>query len=227
MIQQRTTRQHPHPAAETARRNTTAMQLQTLAQRAHKAAIARGHFVTDGQGITGHLAMIHTDIARAESDVRNYVPNDTNRPRPTGPTAHIADAAIRLMTLSAQYGLELETAVRKRLYPNGNPTKLSRGEAATRLHTLEMGDVGAATYAELCYDGHQILADAAKRVSAIVLDSEARGRGHKHLNDQQRTRLAELLAQPYTWCQSMLHQDQQSLETHVELIVRHDESRSQ
>lgn len=196
-----------------------------LATRAHAAAVARGHFRTDGQGVTGHLAMIHTDIARAEAAVRYHIPNETSQGRPTGPGAHAADASIRLMTLSVEYGLPLEDAVHQRLYPDGNPDRLTTGEAAA-LQSQEMGEVGAATYAELCWDGHQVLASTGQEIADTVMRHEAMGLKPSEIEQATRDRLAALVARTYTWAQSMTQLDQQTLENLIGQIVAFDEQRS-
>ena len=162
------------------------MPINQLAIRAHQAATRQGHFINDGQGITGHLAMIHTDIALAESAVRNRLPNLYGPGRATGPQAHIADAAIRIMAIAVQHNLDLQKAVQLRIYPKGNPCQLTPAAAAAELHSEEMGPIDAATFAELCWDGHQILAQAGRDFSQHIFHLESFGMTLPELPERDR-----------------------------------------
>lgn len=200
------------------------MKITELAQRASQLAKRHPNYRTGGQGITGQLAMVHTSIALAEADVRAHVRNEDDRSQPTGPSAHIADAAIRILAVAADNRLDIEAAINRRLHPGGRRQHLMTGEAATQVHNQEMGDMDAATYAELCWDGHQILAQAGRELAQRVMTLEASGVAPAEMPQQDRDQMAALLARPYTWAMAMTHQDGLALQNVIHRILQFEEA---
>ncbi len=206
------------------------MNINDTARRAYEAARERGHF-QDETGITGYFARIHTDLGRALDAHRRNEP-ELRHPartgaRPTGPQTHLADAAIRVMTLSHHHGLDLEQAVRQSLAyrTNISPKELSdldMSRAAWDRYTEQHGDPSAANFDEMMWGGHQTLASASHHVVRSILQLEANGVRTNEADQRTKNNITTHMAHMFIWLLGAGFQINANLPELIEAIIEAD-----
>ena len=204
------------------------MKINKLAEAAYNGARLRGHY-QDETGITGRLAYIHRDIARSLDAHANGDGENNPGPgeeRPSGPMAHLADAAIRTMTLSHSHGMDLEKAVHRklRLEPEADDDTLAR--AAWNHYANREGDPGAARFEETIWDGHSTVAAHGGTLAREILNLEGFGVRPEPGDGRNWDTLANEAAEIFCWAVATSHQNRISLPRLIADIIAHDLTRS-
>ena len=207
------------------------MKINELARRAYNAAQLRGHY-QDETGITGRMAYIHRDVSRAldahtrgEEDL-NPGPRDG---RPTGPMAHLADAAIRTMTLSHAHQLDLEEALGRKLAllpQDGEVADAALSHAAWNAYSDRDGDPGAARFEEMIWDGHTRVAENGGHLAREILALESFGVRPEPGSTGSWNHLATDAAEILSWTLAAAYQRGVSLPELISAIIDHDEGRT-
>ena len=205
------------------------MKINDTGEAAYQAARNRGHF-QDETGITGYFARIHSDLGRAldahrQSEAERRVPCT----RPTGPNTHIADAAIRIMTLSQHLGLDLENAVLQALEKGERkpvPGEIEDLEdRALNHYAARFGHPAAANFDEVIWDGHQILVQASEPTVKSILELESNGIRPEEAGEETKERMALDLAEFLIWTLAAGHQRNAKLPELIETIIAWDTAR--
>ena len=208
------------------------MQINTLAERAYVGTLLRGHHWNE-TAVTGHLARVHTDLGRAlDADRRgeeNILP-PTGEGRPTGPAAHLADAAIRVMTLSHFYALDLEDAARRAIaVPNRiEPAFLGSMEMermSLQSHPDPDGLPPAKDYSEMTWHGHQVLAESGREAALRLVRLQGFPERPQGQDDEDSREATDNLARIFCWLLAAGHATGVSLSKIIEAIIDHDETR--
>ena len=208
------------------------MQINTLAERAYVGTLLRGHHWNE-TGITGYLARMHSDLGRALDADRRGEENTLPPPgdgRPTGPGTHLADAAIRIMTLSSFYALDLETSVRNTVaVPNNiEPATLGSLEMerlALQINTETRGLPAASDYSEMVWCGHQILAESGRTIALRLTELEGFAERPQSDDDEEWQAVTDNLARMFCWFLAAGHSTGVSLSKTIEAVIAHDDTR--
>ena len=209
------------------------MEINETANRAYQSAMARGHYQEgrEDHGVTGYLALIHGEVSRS-LDAQRQGETDLCPPhgRASGPLAHLADGAVRTMTLATHYGLDLEKAVRSQLVAGsgGKAAELTSEDmsrAAWNIYAAEYGDPSAAMPAETAWDGHQELARAGRTMTEVTLQSENNGVRLEEAPQSTKDDAAQELAKIFVWFLGAAQQSDNSFIDLIEATVRHHEGR--
>ena len=204
------------------------MNINELAETAYDAARRRGHY-TDETGITGRLAFIHRDVDRSLDAHYKHEPDINPGPgqgRPSGPMAHIADAAIRTMTLSHSFGADLENAVRTKLSAAPDSDDNSLTKAAWNQYAEQDGAPDAARYEEMMWDGHARVATHGGRLAREVLNLEGFGVRPHSGDGRNWDSLANEAAEIFCWTLAASYQAEISMPALIADIIAHDLTRS-
>lgn len=205
------------------------MEINSLADRAYNAAKARGHY-QDDTGITAYLAMVHTELGRCMDACRR---NDSLRmaqtARPSGPDAHLADAAIRIMTLSRHHGLDIETPLRNTIAKNSGhqPEELNSAQISSLAwenYAHNFGDPSRDTIDEMMWDGHQVIAHAGNDIVSQILELETNGVRTREANHPTRQRIAYPMAGILIWLLATGHQREIDLPALIAQTINWDEN---
>ena len=208
------------------------MDINTLAERAYVGTLLRGHHWNE-TGITGYLARMHSDLGRALDADRRGEENTLPPPcdgRPTGPGAHLADAAIRIMTLSSFYALDLEASVRETLAaPNDiEPATLGSLEMerlALEAHAETRDLPPASDYSEMAWCGHQVLAESGRNIALRLTQIEGFADHPQSEDEDDWQAVTDDLARMFCWFLAAAHSSGLSLSKTIEAVITHDETR--
>ena len=204
------------------------MNINELAKTAYDAALLRGHYQNE-TGITGRLAFIHRDVDRSLDAHYEREPDihpGSGQGRPSGPMAHIADAAIRTMTLSHSLGADLGKAVRTKLsaVPDHDEDQLAR--AAWNRYAEQDGAPDAARYEEMMWDGHARVATHGGRLAREVLNLEGFGVRPQPGDGRDWASLANEAAEIFCWTLAAGYQNEVSMPRLIADVIAHDITRS-
>lgn len=202
------------------------MNINELGQEAYEAAKSRGHF-QDETGITGYFARIHSDLGRAlDADRRGETEVREPGMRPTGPNCHLADAAIRVMTLSQHLGIDLERATLHLLQQDeGNASGEDLEKPAWTHYSHRYGDPSAASFDEMIWDGHQTIAQASEPAVRRILQLEAHGITPAQASGDTQEIMALDMAEILIWILGAGCQRSGAMPKLIETIIAADSSR--